>query len=167
MYNLYVHKCNNKWKQKPEKLSFYRHIFNAVFNLGFHQPTKDACKNCEWYKLLNANDKQISEEQYNAHQNRKTLAREHKEHEKRYAQEQSSFKAVTFDFEQVLTTPWSNMSSLYYSRKLKTCNLTVYELGSKEANCCMWHEGEGGRGSSEIRRCMFKFLWRSEQKCWF
>lgn len=54
MYDFYVQKCNKEWKVNPEKLSFYRHIFNPEF--GFHQPTKDACKYCEWYKRLNAND---------------------------------------------------------------------------------------------------------------
>lgn len=72
----------------------------------------------------------------------------HKEHDKRGAQEQYSYKTVSFDLEQVLTTPWSNVSSLYYSGTLNTYNLAVYELGIKEANCYMWHEGEGGHGSS-------------------
>lgn len=47
MYDLYVQKCNKKWKVNPEKLSFYRHIFNTEFN--FHQPTKDACMFWECY----------------------------------------------------------------------------------------------------------------------
>lgn len=34
----------------------------------------------------------------------------------------------------------------------------MYELGNKEAQCYMWHEGEGGHGSSEISTCMFQYL---------
>ncbi|QQP40799.1 Uncharacterized protein FKW44_014967 [Caligus rogercresseyi] len=158
MYDLYVSKCNNEWEVSAEKISLYRHIFNTEFNLGFHQPTKDACKYCEWFKGLNDHEKEVNLEEYNAHQNRKTQARDQKEEDKRQAQQESTFMAVTFDLEQVLTTPWSNVSSLFYSRKLSTYNLTVYELGSKAANCYMWHEGEGGRGSCEISTCVFRYL---------
>lgn len=158
MYDLYVSKCNNEWEVSAEKISLYRHIFNTEFNLGFHQPTKDACKYCEWFKGLNDHEKEVNLEEYNAHQNRKTQARDQKEEDKRQAQQESTFMAVTFDLEQVLTTPWSNVSSLFYSRKLSTYNLTVYELGSKTANCYMWHEGEGGRGSCEISTCVFRYL---------
>lgn len=77
---------------------------------------------------------------------------------KKKAQEQSFYKAVTFDLEQVLSSPWSNVSSLYYSHKLSTYNLTVYELDTKDAEGYMWQQGESGLGLSKIRTCVFKYL---------
>ncbi|KAL2086584.1 hypothetical protein ACEWY4_017643 [Coilia grayii] len=158
MYALYQEKCEQEWKIKPEKQSLYRTVFDNEFNLAFHTPKKDACKYCEWYQRLEDSEKTNHKDEYDAHQLRKTQAREQKENDKNKAKEHESYKAVTFDLEQVLTTPWSNVSSLYYSRKLSTYNLTVYELGSKDVECYMWHEGEGCRGSSEISTCVYKYL---------
>ncbi|CAM4570620.1 unnamed protein product [Leuciscus chuanchicus] len=107
---------------------------------------KDACKYCEWYQRLEDSEKTNHKNEYDAHQLRKTQAREQKENDKKKAKENESYKTVTFDLEQVLTTPWSNVSSLFYSRK----------LNSKDVKCYMWHEGEGGRGSSEISTCVCK-----------
>lgn len=46
MYNLY-----NKETEKPEKESYYRHIFCTKFNLDFHRPKKDRYGKCEIYKV--------------------------------------------------------------------------------------------------------------------
>ncbi|XP_048125447.1 uncharacterized protein LOC125311430 [Alosa alosa] len=158
MYALYKQKCEQEWNIEPEKLSMYRSVFDKEFNMAFHTPKKDACKYCEWYKRLEDHEKTKHRDEYDAHQLRKTKAREQKETDKKRAKEDESCKVVTFDLEQVLTTPWSNVSSLFYSRKLSTYNLTVYELGCKDVDCYMWHEGEGGRGSSEISTCVYKDL---------
>lgn len=158
MYALYKEKCEQEWKIIPEKQSLYRTVFDNEFNLAFHTPKKDACKYCEWYQRLEDSEKTNHKNEYDADQLKKTQAREQKEIDKKKAKENESYKAVTFDLEQVLTTPWSNVSCLFYSRKLSTYNLTVYELDSKDVKCYMWHEGEGGRGSSEISTYVYKYL---------
>ena len=40
----------------------------------------------------------------------------------------------------------------YY--ETSTYNLTVYEMDSKDVECYMRHEGEGGRESSDISTCV-------------
>lgn len=135
MYALYKEKCEQEWKIIPEKQSLYRTVFDNEFNLAFHTPKKDACKYCEWYQRLEDSEKTNHKNEYDSHQLRKTQAREQKENDKKKAKKNESYKAVTFDLEQVLTTPWSNVSSLFYSRKLSTYNLTVYELDSKDVKC--------------------------------
>ena len=46
---------------------------------------------------------------------------------------------------------------MYYSRKLTTYNLSVFDLVSKEAKCFMWCETLGKRGSNEIASCLFNY----------
>ncbi|KAL7395067.1 hypothetical protein ABVT39_009475 [Epinephelus coioides] len=157
MYELYTQKCI-EWKTTPVKESMYRNIFTSEFNIAFHTPKKDACRQCEAFQNLPQHEKTHQIEEYLAHQSRKEQAREHKNKDKEAAQTTQSLKAITFDLEQVLTSPWCNVSSLYYSGKLSTYNLTLYELDTKDAHCFMWHEGEGGRGSSEISTCVYNYL---------
>lgn len=97
-----------------------------------------AHKDCsEWYKRSEGHETTNHCDEYDAHQLRKTQAREHKENDKKRAKEGESYKAVTFDLEHVLTTPWSNVSSLFYSRKLSTYSLTVYDDGQQR--CPLLH----------------------------
>lgn len=93
-----------------------RNIFTSEFNIAFLTPKKDACRQCEAFQ-------------------RKAQSREHKNKDKEAAQTTRSLKAITFDPEQVLTSTWCNVSSLYYSLKLNLYNLTLYELDTKDAHC--------------------------------
>ena len=65
---------------------------------------------------------------------------------------------ASFDLEQVLLCPRLNVSSLFYRRKLATYNLTVYDMGTRDVSCYMWHEGAGGRGCNEIATSIHLFL---------
>ena len=49
MYSLYKIYCEQK-QSSPVKEHTYRYIFNTSFNLHFHTPRKDTCKNCDLYK---------------------------------------------------------------------------------------------------------------------
>ena len=49
MYDLYVETCGGM-KQEPVKYWCYSEVFNTKFNLSFHQPRKDTCKQCDIYK---------------------------------------------------------------------------------------------------------------------
>ena len=37
-------------------------------------------------------------------------------------------------------------------------NFTVYNVGNREATCCMKHEGIADRGSNEVVSCLYKYL---------
>lgn len=88
MYELYKQKCEQEWNIKPETLSMYRSVFDKEFNLAFHTPKKESCKYCEWYKCLEDHEKTKNCDEYDAHQLRKTQAREHKENDKKRAKEE-------------------------------------------------------------------------------
>ena len=86
------------------------------------------------------------------------MCRELKEQEKLRAQNDHTVKAACYDLQQVLTTPHSMSSQLYYRRKLATYNLTVFDLAKKDGYCYMWHEGVAKRGASNIASCVWKYM---------
>ncbi len=56
------------------------------------------------------------------------------------------------------STPNLSTSTLFYSRKLSSYNLSVYSLGDNKGSCFLWCEVDGGRGANEIGSCMFKYI---------
>lgn len=66
---------------------------------------------------------------------------------------------ATFDLQSVLQIPCSQVSPLYYSRKLNMFNLTFYSLKPpNDASCFCWTEVDGKRGSSEVGSCILMWL---------
>lgn len=65
---------------------------------------------------------------------------------------------ANFDLQKVLTTPCTQVSSLYYMSKLSVWNFTIFDLGTKEGLCHVWNETTGCRGANEIASCLGKFI---------
>lgn len=80
--------------------------------------------------------------------------------DKEEAKIKSDICAACFDVEQTLTTPRSNVSIMYYKRKLSIYNFTVFELGSCQGSCYVWNETIGGKGANEISSCLWEFIGR-------
>ena len=80
-----------------------------------------------------------------------------KEQDKAYSNWNRDFQAVTFDLEAVLYTPYTDVSLLFYKRKLAVYNFTVYEQDTKEGYCYIWPETEGKRGSKGICSSTLRF----------
>lgn len=152
LYDLYVEKCAGDNRQ-PLKLNRYRHIFNTHFNLSFHKPKKDSCLYCDRFMQGSAD-----EETYREHIRQKDRARQEKAKDKAACQEDCSQIACTFDLQQVLSTPNTTTSTIFYKRKLSTYNLSVYSLGTKSGTCILWDETEGKRGANEIGSCILLYL---------
>lgn len=55
-----------------------------------------------------------------------------------------------FDLQKILTTPRSNVSTMYYLSKLNVWNFTIFDAGLAEVNSYVWNETVGNRGSNEI-----------------
>jgi hypothetical protein len=143
MYRLYCESTD-----EPVKKGIYREIFNTAFNLAFHRPKKDFCKLCTTYNNSSSDEKAVIQQDYDMHHSRKNRVRAIKEESKKLAKSNLNLVAVTFDLQQVLSTPKLDVSSLFYKRKLSTYDLTVYNLADSSAQCYMWHEGVAGRGSN-------------------
>lgn len=153
MYRLYQEWCE-KQNFSSVKIGVYLRIFNSDFNLYFHRPKKDMCRVCEKYNNMNSEERAAFQEHYDRHMQNKEQARMIKEADKQRATEYNSFRSYTFDLQSVLYTPCSQVSSLYYTRKFCTYNLTIYDQATKKGSCYMWSETEGKRGSDEIGTCL-------------
>lgn len=158
MYRLYVEKCQSTG-HSPVKLSFYHQIFCKEFNISFHKPLKDLCDICSSYKNVDASVRSEMEEKYLLHLRNKEAARENKTNDKDRAKFIDDKLCVAcFDLQEILTTPKSFESVMFYKRKLNTFNLTVYDLGSSQGVCYIWNETIARRGASDISSCIFDFI---------
>jgi hypothetical protein len=98
--------------------------------------------------------------EFESHIANKNLVHLHKKNDKASVSEDETLAVACFDLEEVLLTPKSFESSLYYKRRLNTFNFTVYDFGTKDAFCYIWNETTAGRGASEIASCVFNFIKR-------
>ena len=162
MYELYVQNCHETGRTAA-KICTYRKVFNEEFNIGFHKPKKDLCNTCYTYDNSSEERKEELNDSYTEHQRRKEQARLKKEADKQDARNDESTKVCTFDLQAVLQTPKSNISSIYYKRKLNSYNFTIFDLVSKDCMCYMWHEAIGKRGSNEMASCLAHYLTQQTQ----
>ena len=95
---------------------------------------------------------------YDEYLRRKEEARHEKENDKEASKKDKSIKSATFDLQAVLYTPCSNVSKVFYKRKLNCYNFTVFSLADKCGACYIWDETNGQRGSSEIGSCLITHL---------
>lgn len=157
MYRLYVNQCLEENK-KNLKFESYRKIFKT-YKLKFHVPKKDSCKTCVVYKEKTENEKVESRNEYEKHLNRKEAARTRRNEDKAAAIEnKDTTLSFNFDLQAVLQTPKGAAGPFFYVRKLAVYNFTIYNLGNSDADCFLWDETEGKRGSCEISSCLFKYL---------
>ncbi|ELU16645.1 hypothetical protein CAPTEDRAFT_195403 [Capitella teleta] len=103
MHTLYQNWCRDQ-NIEPQKFWVYQKIFTSEFNLEFHHPKKDLCDLCEKIAVLQNPDSALLE-QHSAHLRRKEGSRQHKEEDKKSAEEDPSHVVIIFDLEKVLVTP--------------------------------------------------------------
>lgn len=158
MYELYTSFCHEN-KFRAVTIHVYRKIFSTNYNLSFFKPKKDQCQICRRYEVSDGKKRSDLEEDYRNHIARKNNAAKAKEIDKARAQSDSSFLSATFDLQSVLQIPSSDVSPMYYTRKINMYNLTIYESPQPhKAYCFAWSELNGKRGSSEIGTCLYKWL---------
>lgn len=140
LYKEYLKHCDISGQ---EKLSYA--IFDQIFcdlNLSLYQPKKDCCDTCSAFEVKN-----IDQDVYALHIERKNLAREEKGKDKEDA---INFKNYTFtmDLQAVKNSPVLNASAIYYKKKLTVHNFTMYNLENHEASNYWWDETEGNLSAS-------------------
>ncbi|CAH0558805.1 unnamed protein product [Brassicogethes aeneus] len=153
MYDLYLIYCESK-QITPVKLSMYRFIFNTNFNYSFHVPKKDVCEKCATYYTIKAenNLKNSDELDMENHTTEKEVMRKEKSSDKN-----SNAAILTFDLENVITCPRSNVGNHFYLQKLSMYNLTGHFSTSNTAYCILWMETMQGR-SGNCLASAFKVL---------
>ena len=114
MYSLYVENCKAKLEPYASQIT-YRRTFCNYYNLSFFTPKKDQCLVCEKYNKTESND---LERDYLEHIRRRDEANSAKNEDKLRAINDTTFASATFDLQSVLQIPSSDVSEMYYSRKL-------------------------------------------------
>ena len=101
----------------------------------------------------------VNEDIWNRHMKKKESARKEKENEKKLASNPvNEVTVVCMDVQRVLLAPSMNASALYYKTKLATHNFTFYNLATREVQCYMWYEGEGGLSANEFASCVVDYI---------
>ena len=59
------------------------------------------------------------------------------------AKADESYRAVTFDLQAVLTTPFAGDAQIYYKGKLSVCHFTIYDHSSANGQYYLWDDTEG------------------------
>lgn len=155
----YVTKCQSENFPHADYQIYYN-IFTKEYNISFWSPKKDQCEDCAAYN--NAEDKDPLKIRYFSHLEEKDLVRKEKELDKKNASEKCII--AVYDLQAVMPCPRGDVSNFYYISKLNVLNFTIYELGSKDVNCYVWHEGEGARGVNEIGSCVLSYLRSLQEK---
>lgn len=127
-------------------------LFSYIFddqNLALFCPKKDECDIC-----VSRNTGNLEEAVYLVHQEKKKEAREEKANDKI----NNKNKVYTMDLQSVLLAPHSDVSSLYYRKKLVVHNFTIYKVKTKEAYCFLWNETKGAVGANEFATIIYNFI---------
>lgn len=141
MYSLYEEHCKDNNIKKPASESMYRKKFPEEFNISFFRPKKDLCDICHAYEQSTTEEKEKLGEEYRLHRDTRTKAREAKNLDKEKAVKDPHFLAASFDLQKALPVPKSDVGLAYYKLKLQTYNFSIFNLGTNDGTCYMWHEG--------------------------
>lgn len=163
LYSDYLEYCKDK-DSNPVSFHFYKYIFTSEFNYGFHRPKKDQCDFCTQYHNKTEEEKIKTKEEYDLHIVRKIEAREQKAADKVRAKQDPKFSVFTMDMEKILLSPHVLVGQLYYKKKLKMYNFTIFNLKNKIAKNYMWHEAHGTKGASEVATCVYNFLKEQDER---
>jgi len=154
MYDLYLNYCQSK-NITPVKSNIYRSIFNTEFNLEFHTPKKDRCDVCEQFDVAGTNNMMTPELLlFHTEHTARTLATK-KERDNDW---HSNRAVLCFDLQNVISVPSTNVSNMFYKRKLNVYNLTGHLSVKKKGYCSVWHEGLSGRGGNDIASAVVAIL---------
>ncbi|KAF6216673.1 hypothetical protein GE061_001019 [Apolygus lucorum] len=144
LYQMYKQTCQENDEMEPLSRYYFDHI-RKKRNLGLYAPKKDRCDLCCSFELGNA-----SPEVFEAHQKKKNLAREEKEHDKEAAI-RGECHTIVLDLMKVQTCPWITASSAYFKLKLVVHNYTVYNLSNHDSKLYWFDETQASLSASTAR----------------
>lgn len=161
MYKLYLTLCQTQPLINPVSIHMYRSILNNEFNLEFFVPKKDLCDLCEEYKVLQQKSIQIPEtklKMYEEHILKKQNMRLENELDRNTIDREEAI--VSFDLENVLTLPKTNVGSAFYKRKICAYNMTAHLKMTSHSKiyCALWHEGIVGRSGNDMASAVYHIL---------
>jgi hypothetical protein len=152
MYDLYVEKCQLENLLCCKKWA-YRQVFNTRFNLSFHPPRKDTCKQCDIFKAQSA----VETTEHEVHLRKAELARASLNSEQAKGSADGTYDAISFDLEKVISLPKLTTNEVYYCRQLSTFNLGIHSLTSAKGHMYVWDESTASRGADEVGSCLLHY----------
>ena len=87
-----------------------------------------------------------------------------KEEDKNAASTKADTAVCCFDLEEVLLTPHSFESCIFYKIRLNTFNFTVYNFGTRDGYCFVWNDAIASKGACEIASCLLSYLEEMSRK---
>ena len=138
----------------PSKGKFCQEIFNTKFNISFGSTKSDTSNRCDL--LLTSLQTEIDEQK----RMKLTVQLELQQHiakfgynnnlksEKELATQDPTISLISFDLQQVLPTPYTNV--VVYKRQLSVYSLGVAEVATGKSFLHMWPETDRGRGSEDV-----------------
>lgn len=94
---------------------------------------------------------------YDEHLNDASNRYKLKSEDKKKSRDNINHKVVMIDLQKCLPTPDLQNSQSFYSLKLWTYNLTIYDATLQNPFCMMWDESISGRGGNEVASCILKW----------
>ena len=114
-------------------------IFNESFNIAFHKPKSDCCDTCEAFaKSVEKTEVEIANNTLHVQQKLATKL----ERDRVRTITDTNHGILCVDLENVITLPKSNVSPMFYKRKLAVYNTTGHLSTKRKALCVVWHEGQ-------------------------
>lgn len=145
------------------KRSYFRHVFNTNFNIGFKAPATDVCSTCSMFKESYKVEK--STDRKNDLMRRFTV---HKRRAKAFFKLLREGKPTTitlcFDCQKNMAVPKLFDQAAYFSRQISFYNFGIVQGTSKSALTkenvflYVWGEHERPKGSNEISSAVYHRL---------
>ena len=138
----------------PSKGKFCQEIFNTKFDISFGSTKSD---NCNRRDLLLTSLKTEIDEQKHMKLTVQLELQQHKakfgynnnlKSEKELATQDPTISLISFDLQQVLPTPYTNV--VVYKMQLSVYSLGVAEVATGKSFLHMWPETDRGRGSEDV-----------------
>ena len=140
--------------KNPSKGKFCQEIFNTKFDISFGSTKSD---NCNRRDLLLTSLKTEIDEQKRMKLTVQLELQQHKakfgynnnlKSEKELATQDPTISLISFDLQQVLPTPYTNV--VVYKMQLSVYSLGVAEVATGKSFLHMWPETDRGRGSEDV-----------------
>lgn len=148
-YELYVEQHGPKLKS-----SKYHELLRQL-NVSFSDPKKDQCEIC--FAKTSEDEHDVS---LNRMEHRRLIEATRIMKKQDVAAINNQRVLLSFDLQQVLGLPQSNVSIAFYKSKLNCYNLTVKCANDGVTYCSMWHEALAGRAGDEISSALIAVLKR-------
>ncbi|CAH2102069.1 unnamed protein product [Euphydryas editha] len=156
LYDVYKQKCNEE-AVHPVSSCYFDNKFEEL-NLSICKPKKDRCDVCSGFETKN-----VTQEEYDRHIEKKKAARLEKEADKKLAID-GKITALCMDVQSVKVCPKVQASAVYYKTKLCCHNFTVYNMATNSVVCYWWHECEGELQASNFASCLSDYIMEKVDK---